>query len=408
MTADDDTAAVPAGTNRAGVALMSAVHVVDDLYQGVVPALLPFLVAERHYTYAAASGLVLAATVLSSVAQPLFGWWTDRRPRRWMITAGLLLAAAGIAASGLTSSYTLTWLALALSGLGVAAFHPEAARAARAASGSSARAMSVFAVGGNLGYALGPVVATPVLVLAGVEGTWLLALPALVAAAVLVSRLDRVLDGTASRPRRGALPSGPDDWRAFGWLTGVVAVRSVIFFGVTTFLALYLVDELGAGRAVGAAALTVFLGSGVVGTLLGGWIADRAGRVVSVRLGFAVALPALAGVALAPNPAVALPFVVLTGVGVYLPFSVFVVLGQDYLPQRIGTASGVTVGLTVTAGGLVAPLLGLLADRTDLRTVLAVLVALPVVGLLLSTRMREPGGGAAPAPAPAPRLSPRR
>ena len=378
------------GTNRGGVALMSVVHVVDDVYQGVVPALLPFLVAERHYTYAAASGLVLAATVLSSIAQPAFGWWTDQRSRRWMISAGLLLAACGIGVAGLTTSYWLTWAALAASGLGIAAFHPEAARAARQASGSSARAMSVFAVGGNVGYALGPLVATPVLLLVGVEGTVLLVLPAVAAAAVLLARLDRVLDGTATRPRRRAMPTGHDDWRAFGWLTGVVVVRSMIFFGMTTFLALFLLHELGAGTTVAAAALTVFLGSGVLGTLLGGWLADRAGRLTSIRAGFALALPALLGVALAPNEVVALVFAVLTGIGVYLPFSVFVVLGQDYLPQHIGTASGVTVGLAVTAGGLVSPLLGLLADRTDLRTVFTVLLALPVVGLLLSTRMREP------------------
>src|SRR5665811_1642580 len=113
--------------NRRGIALISSAHVVDDAYQGVVPALLPFLVAERHYSYAAVSGLTLAATLLSSVAQPLFGWWTDRRPRRWMIPAGILTAATGVASVGLSSSYLLTWLVIALSGLGIAAFHPEAA-----------------------------------------------------------------------------------------------------------------------------------------------------------------------------------------------------------------------------------------------------------------------------------------
>ena len=113
--------------NRPGVALMSASHVVDDIYQGCVPALLPFLVAERHYTYAAVSGLTLAATVLSSVAQPAFGWWTDRRPRRWMIPVGMSTAGIGVALSGLSTSYLLTWLAFALFGLGIAAFHPEGA-----------------------------------------------------------------------------------------------------------------------------------------------------------------------------------------------------------------------------------------------------------------------------------------
>jgi MFS family permease len=110
------------------VALMSASHVVDDIYQGCVPALLPFLVAERHCTYAAVSGLTLAATVLSSVAQPAFGWWTDRRPRRWMIPVGMSTAGIGVALSGLSTSYVLTWLAFALSGLGIAAFQSPTER----------------------------------------------------------------------------------------------------------------------------------------------------------------------------------------------------------------------------------------------------------------------------------------
>ncbi|HZI98199.1 MAG TPA: MFS transporter [Actinomycetales bacterium] len=379
------------GVNRRGVAMMSAAHVVDDIYQGVVPAMLPFLVAERQYTYAAVSGLVLAATVFSSVAQPLFGWWADRGSRRWLIAGGMLTAGAGIAVSGLTSSYELTWLALAVSGIGVAAFHPEAARAARKAAGSSTQAMSVFALGGNVGYALGPLLATPVLLLVGLEGTALLVLPAAVMAMVLVLRLGPVLDGTPNRPRRSSMPTGRDDWPAFGWLTGVVVVRSVLFFGMTTFLALYLLDELDATTGVAAAALTVFLLSGAAGTLLGGWVADRAGKITSIRVGFALALPALLGVVLAPNAEVAMACVVLTGVGVYMPFSVFVVLGQDYLPQRIGTASPTVTPLAVSAGGLASPLLGLVADATDLRTALMLLLAMPVVGLVLTTRMREPG-----------------
>jgi len=90
--------------NRRGVGLMSAAHVVDDLYQGVVPALLPFFVLERHYSYAAVAGLTLAATVLSSVAQPFFGWWTDRRPRRWMIPAGIVTAGIGVGLAGLAAA----------------------------------------------------------------------------------------------------------------------------------------------------------------------------------------------------------------------------------------------------------------------------------------------------------------
>jgi FSR family fosmidomycin resistance protein-like MFS transporter len=366
--------------------------VCDDIYQGMVPALLPFLVIERHYTFAAVSGLTLAATVLSSVAQPAFGWLTDRRPRRWIIPAGITAASLGVGAVGLFSSYLLTWLAIALSGLGVAAFHPEAARAARQAAGDSTRAMSVFALGGNVGYALGPLLATPVLLLTGVRGTPLLILPGLVMAAVLLARLGRVLDGRAGRRRASMLPVGSDDWPAFGRLTAVVVVRSVLFFGLSTFVALYFIGELGASTAQANAVLTLFLVSGAIGTLLGGWLADRAGRLVCIRFGFLLAIPAMAGLAVVTDRTLAIALVVLTGIAVYLPFSVFVVLGQDYLPNRIGTASGVTVGLAVSVGGLAAPALGALADATSLRTVFTVLVALPVVALALSTLLSDPRG----------------
>jgi FSR family fosmidomycin resistance protein-like MFS transporter len=335
---------------------MSGAHVVDDAYQGAVPALLPFLVTERHYTYAAASGLTLAATVLSSVAQPAFGWWTDRRPRPWMISLGMVVAAAGVAAAGLSSVYLLTWLAVALSGLGIAAFHPEAARAARQAASDSNRAMSVFALGGNAGFALGSLVTTPVLLLVGLRGTVLLAVPALVMAAVLLTRLQAVLRGPAGAPAARPAPARADDWRGFMRLTAVVVVRSVLFFGLTSFLALYFITGLGTSRGQGGAVLTVFLVAGACGTLLGGAVADRYGRLLAIRSGFALAVPGLLGLVLTRSPAVAAGFVVLTGVAVFLPFSVFVMLGQDYLPHRIGTASGVTVGLAVSIGGLVTPL----------------------------------------------------
>ena len=375
--------------NRRGIALISSAHVVDDAHQGVVPALLPFLVAERHYSYAAVSGLTLAATLLSSIAQPLFGWWTDRRPRRWMIPAGILTAATGVASVGLFSSYLLTWLVIALSGLGIAAFHPEAARAARQAAGNSNRAMSVFALGGNAGFALGSLITAPVLLLAGLRGTVLLIVPALVMVVILVTRLTTILDRPGQR-RTATLPTGVDDWPAFLRLTSVVVVRAVLFFGLTSFLALYFIHELGASPGVGGASLTLFLVAGGIGTLLGGWVADRHGRLTSIRLGFVLTAPAMAGLVLSTSLPLVLVFVALTGIGTFMPFSVFVILSQDYLPNRIGTASGVTIGLAVSIGGLFSPLLGWLADSTSLRFTLSTLIALPILALLLSALMHEP------------------
>ena len=142
---------------------LAATHSVDDLYQGAIPALLPFFVIERGYSYAAVTGITLAATFLSSLAQPAFGLMSDRRNMAMLAPVGLLLAGIGVGLSGLGDSYAFTWLMIALSGLGVAAFHPEASRAARDAGCGAARTMSIFALGGSLLIGQAPLSACPVI-----------------------------------------------------------------------------------------------------------------------------------------------------------------------------------------------------------------------------------------------------
>lgn len=383
----------PAAPSRRSRSLggLTVGHAVDDLYQGAVPAMIPFLVVDRGYSFTAVSGLTLAATFLSSVAQPLFGVLADRRRLGWMVPAGIAVAGTGVGLSGLGDSYLLTWLAIALSGLGVAAYHPEASRAARVAAGGSARGMSVFALGGSIGFALAPLLVTPVLVIGGLGATPVLAVPALVAATVLTARRRRPPTTSGAAVAVPAHPDvGVDDWSAFRWLTGAVICRSICTFGLTSFLALHLTQQTGASQAGGNTGLTILFLAGAAGTLLGGQLADRHGRVRTVRLGYVLTVPGLVGLLLAPTQATAYACIAVLGVALYIPFSVHVTLGQEYLPQHIGTASGVTLGLAVSVGGIAAPLLGLLADRTTLTTALAVLPAVALAALLLSLRLPDP------------------
>ncbi|MEV4443546.1 MFS transporter, partial [Streptomyces sp. NPDC049577] len=197
-----------------------------------------------------------------------------------------------------------------------------------------------------------------------------------------------------ARARRAA---GRDDWASFGRLSGAVVCRSVVFTGLSSFVSLYARQRTGGGELSGTAALfTLYLG-GAVGTVAGGRLAGRHGRVTVVRWAYALTVPAVAGVVLVPGPPFYL-FVALTSAGLYVPFSLHVTLGQDYLPRRVGTASGVTLGLTVSIGGLASPLIGALADATTLRAALAPLIALPALGWFLLRPLREPQ-------APAPRVA---
>jgi MFS transporter, FSR family, fosmidomycin resistance protein len=392
-----------ARVRRGSLALLTLTHVTDDLYAGAAPAILPFLVAERHYSYTAVSLIALAGTALSSVAQPVFGVLTDRHRLEWMVWAGMLLAGLGVGLSGVGDSYLVTWLAMAVSGLGIAAYHPEAARSARLAAGGSAQAMSVFAVGGNIGIALAPLYVAAVLGATALAGTPLLALPAVVmAAVVLLSRWRRRarVSGAAAAGRASgtAEPAGRDDWRSFRWLVGVVMSRSIAYTGVVSFLALFLIERFDVSEEVGSAALTTVTGAGVAGTLLGGWLADRIGRVATLRLAFALAPVAFVALLSVPNLAVAFPVLAVLGLACFLPFSVQMTLGQEYLPGRVGTASGVTLGLGIAMGGLFTPVLGVLADAYGLTTALATLLLFFVLPLPLSLPLRDARRDPAPVP----------
>jgi FSR family fosmidomycin resistance protein-like MFS transporter len=177
--------------DRRGLGLLGFAHLSVDLCQAATPALLPFFVDRRGYSYAAAGALVFAATVGSSFIQPLFGHAADRLKLPWLMPGGVLLAGAGIGLAGVASSYALTFFAIALSGVGVAAFHPEGARHANYASGASkARGMSLFALGGNAGFALGPALTTGCVLALGLPGTLLVAVvPASAVAALVVKRM---------------------------------------------------------------------------------------------------------------------------------------------------------------------------------------------------------------------------
>lgn len=368
---------------------LAAGHACVDVYQGSVTALVPLLVAERGWSYASVSGVVLAATVLSALAQPLFGLLTDRWAMPWLLAVSTLAGGAGIAASGVAGSYALTLGCVALSGLGVAAYHPEAARQARIAAAGSHSAMGWFVLGGNLGFAAAPLLVAGIAVLGGLRWSPLLLLPAL-AGALLCLRVRRVADtaGTLSRTAPVA-----NDRGSFVTLSAAVICRSVVFVGLGTFVALYAQERSGGGPAAGTVALFVLYLGGAVGTVLGGRLAGRWGRVPVCRWSYLTVAGAVAGVVYLPAPTLPL-FVALASAGLYVPFSLQVTLGQDYLPTRVGTASGITLGLTVSAGGLAGPVLGRLADVTSLQTALTPLILLPVLGWLLFRRLAEPGNNA--------------
>jgi MFS transporter, FSR family, fosmidomycin resistance protein len=379
------------GVDRRGMGALAVGHMMADSCQGAVPALLPFLVSHRGYSYAAASALILAATVSSSVIQPIFGHYSDRRSMAWLIPIGPLIGGIGIALAGIAPNYLLTFLAVVLSGLGVAAFHPEGSRFANYVSGTNrASGMSFFGLGGNIGFALGPVIATPLVLAFGLSGTLFFVIPGAAVALFLATQLPHLVE---FRPARiaGAHEAGSpdDDWSGFKRLAGVIAFRTFVYFGLLTFVPLYYVNALGTSKTSATVALTAMLIGGAFGTLAGGWLADRFGRR-SVLFGSMTILPPLLLLFHALRPPASTIVIFLVGAAVIATFSVTVVMGQEYLPGRLGVASGVTLGLSIGLGGLGAPVLGLVADAFGLDVTLYVIAALPLAALAITFTLPPP------------------
>ncbi|MGW8724956.1 MFS transporter [Streptomyces sp. NPDC055808] len=373
---------------RRPVFLLAVGHSCVDVYQGAVAALVPFFVAERAYSYAAASGIVLAASLLSSLVQPLFGALTDRWAMPWLLPVSTAVAGAGIALSACGGTYATTLATVAVSGVGVAAYHPESARVARLASAGSHTAMGWFSLGGNLGFAAAPLLVAGVVGVGGLRAAPLLVVPAALGSVLCVLALRAAR--SPGRPGAGSgRVVGRDDLAAFVKLCLAVVCRSLVFVGLAAFVALYARQRVSGGQLVGSAALFTLYAGGAAGTVVGGRLAARWDRVRVVCWSYAAAVPAVAGVVFVPGPAFYL-FVALTSAALYVPFSLQVTLGQDYLPSRIGTASGVTLGLTVSVGGVASPLIGAAADASSLRTALAPLIVFPVLAWLLTRTLPEP------------------
>jgi MFS transporter, FSR family, fosmidomycin resistance protein len=376
------------------VVLLSLGHLVTDINQGALPALLPFLITEYHLSYTAAGFLIFACNIASTVVQPIFGHLADRRPTTWLLPAGIVSAGVGLAVTGFAPSYAWTCAAVMISGIGVAAFHPLAARLVNRVAGErKATAMSVFGVGGTLGFAVGPGLVTAALLHWGLPGTAVLAIPTSLLAVFLVWHLAAVPGAASvSASSRPGEPSAKlhDAWGPFARLTAAVVARAVLFFGLNTFIPLYWIHVLGQSKAAGATALTAFALAGVVGNLFGGQLADRFGATRVAVAGFGTLLPLAPALVAVTNVPAALVVLALIGFALSTTYSPLVILGQAYLPNHMGLSAGVTLGIAISIGGVATPLLGRVADQYGLWATLAVLAAVPLPSVMLALTLPNP------------------
>lgn len=374
-----------------GILVLTFLHFATDLNQGALPALLPFFKENLGLSYTVAGSIVLFSNLFSSVVQPLFGYLADRKELRWLLPLAPLIAAAGIGLSGLVGTFLFLIPLVALSGVGVALFHPEAFKSAYLRAGDrKATGVSLFAFGGSLGIAVGPVYALMAVSLLGLKGTLALFLPATVGA-VLVSRLHWTsMVRTTRKAQEGPrAPLTKEQKVAFALLALLSIIRAWSQFGIASYIPFYWIDYL-RGEPVLAGKLTsTFLISGALGTLVGGTLADRFGHKRFLLVSLLLSTPLLQLFFYVKEPWL---FLVLAVAGAVLisSFGTTTVMGQTLLPQHIGMASGVMVGLTISTGGLGLILLGAIADRWGPLAALRATTFLPLLAFVIGLFVRYP------------------
>ena len=382
------------------ILLLSLGHLSCDVNGGALPAVLPFLRASYGLSYQATGGLMFAYSCLSSIIQPLFGWLSDRFSKPWFIPLGVLLAGCGLAAVGFMRDYWAIFAAIAVSGVGAALFHPEGARYANKVSGQSKGVgLSIFSIGGNSGFVLGPLLVTGCVGYFGMSGMAVFAcLAVCMAPVVSVPVASSAESAPGKSPQAAAAPVAPaaegadgapeilgrNNWREFSKLTVAIVARSTLFVGFNTFIPLYWVNVFGQSKAAGALALTFFCTCGVISNIIGGLLSDRYGCTRIIRLAFVLMAPVVFAFSLAGNLYAAFALLPFLGFVLYAPFSSLVVLGQKLLARNIGFASGVTLGLATSMGGMAAPCLGWIADNYGLARAIQCLGLVAVLGALFA------------------------
>lgn len=364
-------------------------HICTDISQGGLPAMLPFLIAEHGLSYSAAAGLVFAANFISSIVQPLFGHLGDKIERPWYMALGIILSGIGISLVGIFSSYIMMCVAVVIMGTGVALFHPEGSKMANMVSGSNkGTSMSIFSVGGNVGFAVGPVITSVALLTLGAKGSLVFLIPTSIMTIIMLSqnkKFKEISKNYSMKKEKLAKKQGiiqKDNWKGFTIVSFVMFFRSVVGYGMTTFIPLFFIGVLMQTEAAGNMNLSAYAVAGAIATLAGGRIADKIGFKQLVLICSVI------------GPVLLLFFsfnraIILATISIVL-FSLFsggchgilIVMGQNFLPNRLGMASGILFGLTVSIGGMFAPIVGWIGDHYGLSATMLTLTGFAFLSMV--------------------------
>ena len=421
---------------------MAVGHLCSDINQGSLNSIIPFLIAAYNFNYATAATLVFLSNVIGSIIQPICGALADKKSRPSTMVIGMLLAAGGMSLTGFMTSFAGLAVCVMISGIGSAVFHPQAARLINKFSdkGHEGFAISVFSFGGSFGFAVGPILITAAIVGLGLKGTGVLAVPAIIASGFLFSQSKYMKDEqiekselaenelanselaenglanselaenghanselaegsektetgeeiSAATLNDGITAAKKDSWGAFLVLGLFVLFRSIALMGMNTFTSLYFINELGKTEVFGNSMLSLYYSVSTLTTLFGGSLADRIGYTNLLKKASILLAVSIIAFSLAHSVIPCVILLIPIACAMNLTYSPIVVLGQKYLPNHVGLASGLTLGLAMSLGGIFSPLLGTIGDNHGLLIVMYVIGGISILPAIVSRFLFEP------------------
>jgi FSR family fosmidomycin resistance protein-like MFS transporter len=380
--------------NKKALAILSVGHFITDINQGALPALLPFFKEALNLSYTLSGVILLSSNLTSSIIQPAFGYLSDRKPMGWFLPLTPFIACFGMALAGFAPNYSLLLLCVMMTGVGVASFHPEGFKTAYFFTGDKkATGMSLFAVGGNLGIATGPITGLALVSYFGLKGTLGLVIPGILIAVILFFNLSWLFSPVKSAHKEAKkqtkTPVTRNQKTTFLLLISIATVRACTQLGLATYIPFYYINYLKGSPLYAGKLVSTFLIAGALGTLIGGPLADRWGHKKFLLITLSLLFPLLL---LFYNSSGFITFIILAISGMVLisTFGLTTVMAQAVLPHHLGMASGMMVGFTISAGGIGVTLLGLIADAWGVPMAMKTIFVTPLIALALTLLLKYP------------------
>ncbi|MDD5021775.1 MAG: MFS transporter [Endomicrobiaceae bacterium] len=353
---------------------LSLAHGLNDWYTNYLQTLLPFFVA-AGFSISKSAVLISAFTISSSILQPFFAYLVDKKNKRWMVYVGTIWMGTLLSLIGLIGNYTLLFITVTLAGFGTAAFHPQASAMVTSISGNKKGLyQSIFVTAGNIGLAFTPLIIVPFVKTYGLKATPLFIIPALLVG-ILLWITSPKMEAKKQVIDHSTLEALKQNWKSLTKIVITVSLRSLAFFGLISFLPLYLKGK-DISITVSSHLLFIMLFSGAIGGLIGGSLSDKFGRKPIIAYSLMLATPFFCGFLLTGGILSTL-FLALAGMALLASFSVTVVSAQEILTKSQAMASGLMLGFGIGIGGIGVSIIGLLAEHVGLNYAIYLLVALP-------------------------------